>query len=102
MSTKIYNNDLLKKKYDESILATNMVNLNKRIVLFTQILTAEFCVKYIADSNINGGSEDSYLFDTDYILDAQPHINEEDYAAAYKKMFSDKIINKKNKCEKNN
>lgn len=95
MSSKIYNNDLLKKKYDEMTLASNMGNLNKKIVLFTQILTAEFCVKYIAESNTDGGSEDSYLFDTDYILDAQPHISETDYACAYKKIHEEKSTKQK-------
>ena len=62
--------------------------LNKKIILFTQILTAEFCVKYILDLDIDSGSEDSYLFDKNYILESQPHISNEEFDLAYKLLSS--------------
>ena len=35
-----------------------------------------FCIKYIWDPDTDSGSEDSYIYDFDYILDFQPHLNE--------------------------
>ena len=46
---KITNTDLLQNKngYSIDILEKNIIFLNKKILLSTQKLTAEFCVKYI-------------------------------------------------------
>ena len=52
-------------------------------MLCTQILTADFCVKYILNLDIDDGSEDSYLFDKNYILKKQSHITEKDFDIAY-------------------
>ena len=73
--------DLLKNKntYSSEVLEKNVKNFNKKILLATQKLTADFCIKYILDDNIDGGSEDSYLFDVDYILDFQTHLTKEDF-----------------------
>ena len=67
---------LLKNKYQIDILERNVEKLDKKILLATQELTAEFCIKYIWDSDTDSGSEDSYIYDFDYILDFQPHLNE--------------------------
>ena len=67
---------LLKNKYDIDILERNVGKLNKKILLATQVLTADFCIKYIWDPDTDSGSEDSYIYDFDYILDFQPHLNE--------------------------
>ena len=67
---------LLKNKYQIDILERNVDKLDKKILLATQELTAEFCIKYIWDPDTDSGSEDSYIYDFDYILDFQPHLNE--------------------------
>lgn len=73
---KIYNSDLLKNKYSENILIQNIENLSKKIILSTQILSAEFCAKYIfCIDDIDDGDEESYLFDINHISRKQPHIN---------------------------
>jgi len=78
MNKIIFNSDLIKNKYSEDILILHINNLNKRIVLNTQILSAEFCAKYIfCIDNIDNGCEDSYLFDINYILRKQKHIDRE-------------------------
>ena len=88
MSSTITNKDLFNNKYSIDILEKNINMLNKKIILFTQILTAEFCVKYILDLDIDSGSEDSYIFDKNYILESQPHISNEEFDLAYKLLSS--------------
>jgi hypothetical protein len=77
----ITDDDLLNNKYIYSItdLGKNIYNLNKKIILATQKLDAEFCIKYILDMDINNGSEDSYIYDIDYILEFQSHLSYEDF-----------------------
>jgi len=73
---KINNMDLLANKYSEDILIQNVDNLSKKTILYTQILSAEFCAKYIfCIDDINDGDEESYLFGTSHILRRQPHID---------------------------
>ena len=78
---KLIDEDLLNNKYYYSIevLEKNVDHLNKKILLSTQKLTPEFCSKYILDDNIDGGSEDTYIFDVDYILGFQKHLNRQDF-----------------------
>lgn len=78
MNSKIYNYNLLTKQYPESILVENLPHLNKNTILNTQILSEEFCAKYIFSiDNIDDGDEDSYLFDINHILNSQPHLDKE-------------------------
>ena len=69
---KVTNTDLLNNRYKYSIdiLEQNIVenHLDEKILLATQTLTPEFCVKYILDLDIEGGGEESYIFDVCYIL----------------------------------
>lgn len=65
---------LLKQRYDLVTLERNVGKLDKKILLATQMLSAEFCIKYIWDPGIDSGSEDSYIYDFDYILGFQPHL----------------------------
>lgn len=80
----IYDCDIIKNQYDIETLEKNIEHLNEKTVLHTQKLTAEFCIKYILDLNIEGGSEDTYLFDKTHILRTQPHITEKEFDDAYK------------------
>jgi len=79
---KVTNTDLLKNKYKYSIeiLEKNIVenHLDEKILLATQKLTPEFCVKYILNLDIEGGGEESYIFDVCYILQFQKHITEKE------------------------
>ena len=70
MSVKLSDNDLLDNTNAYSVreLEENVLSLNKKIMLATQKLTAEFCAKYILDMDIDSGSEDSYIYDPDYIM----------------------------------
>ena len=66
-------------KFSIEILEQNIHNLNKKILLATQKLTVEFCIKYILDLAIDNGSEDSYIYDVDYILDFQTHLTKQEF-----------------------
>lgn len=66
-------------KYSIEELEKNINNLNKKILLSTQKLSVEFCIKYILDLDINNGSEDSYIFDVNYILSFQKHLTESQF-----------------------
>ena len=72
--------DLLKNRYKYNIqdIEENVYRLNKKIMLATQTLTAEFCVKYILDLDIDNGSEDSYIYDVNYITSFQEHLTKDD------------------------
>jgi len=80
---KVTNRSLYIHKYSMDVLEQNINNLNTKSLLSTQILTPEFCVKYILDLDIDNGSEDSYIFDKNYILKKQPHITESEFDIAY-------------------
>ena len=58
MSMKLTDNDLLANMNAYSVheLEENVLSLNKKIMLATQKLTAEFCAKYILDMDIASGS----------------------------------------------
>ena len=77
---KVTNTDLLanRNKYSIDILEQNIEYLDEKILLATQTLTPEFCVKYILNLDIEGGGEESYTFDVCYILGFQKHITEKE------------------------
>ena len=79
---KVTNTDLLNNRYKYSIdiLEQNIVenHLDEKILLATQKLTPEFCVKYILNLDIESGGEESYIFDICYILSFQKHISEKE------------------------
>ena len=82
----ISNYDLIKNNiYSVERLEKNIDHLNHKLVLYTQTLTAAFCVKYLLDMDIDGGDEDSYLFDVPFILMHQKHISYEEFCVARKK-----------------
>ena len=85
---KVTNSDLLanRNKYSIDILEQNIVknHLDAKILLATQKLTPEFCVKYILDLDIDNGGEESYIFDICYILEFQKHITEDELAKLIK------------------
>lgn len=84
---KLTDQNLLDHKYTYSLsdIEKNVKYLNKKIMLATQYLDARFCIQYILDMDIDNGSEDSYIFDIDYIHSFQPHIKYEDLKDEFKK-----------------
>ena len=81
----LHDDDLLKHPhtYNVSQLEENITRLNKKIMLATQKLTSTFCVQYILDLDIDNGSEDSYIYDYDYILYFQKHLTYQELRDAY-------------------
>lgn len=75
----IYNKDLIGKQHDISVLEHNWHHLSTKLVMKTQVLTADFCVRYIYYMDPDSGSEDSYIYDKEYILSYQPHITGEEW-----------------------
>jgi len=65
-----------KNKYSMDEIMENLDHLNVKILLYTQILTEDFCVEFILDMRMNSGDEDSYLLCEAYILGWQPHLDE--------------------------
>ena len=87
---KISDSDLCNQKYSIDVLEKHIHYLNNKVVLSTQILTAQFCIRYILDMNIESGSEDSYIYDKNYILRRQPHISSEEFDKCFKEYSNDK------------
>ena len=81
----LYDDDLLQhhNTYSETQLEENITRLNKKIMLATQKLTSNFCVQYILDMDIDNGSEDSYIYDFNYILYFQKHLTYQELKKAY-------------------
>lgn len=69
--------DLLKNKYSIEVLEKNIDNLSISRILNTQILTPEFCVKYILNEEYASCVEETYICDFD-VLRRQPHIKSSD------------------------
>jgi len=74
---------LRKKKYDISTLEKNINNLSMKTLLYTQNLTAEFCVKYILNDEYASCIEDTYICIGD-VLNAQKHLTVSDIATVYR------------------
>ena len=74
----ISNMDLKKAKYSIDILEANIERLNIRNLLNTQLLTADFCIKYILSGDYASCQEEMYI-SLDDILKKQPHLHEEDF-----------------------
>lgn len=80
---RINDQDLCKNKYDIDTLIHNINHLYIKTIVNTQILTAEFCVKYILDEKYMTCLEDTYLIDFNYVLQKQPHITKEELRKEY-------------------
>jgi hypothetical protein len=75
--------DLCNETYSLDVLKKNINNLNKKVVLSTQKLTAQFCIKFILDTAIVSGSEASGVYSKQHILKMQPHITNEEFDKYY-------------------
>ena len=88
----ISNDELSKKnQYDIEILEYNASHLELRKLLTTQVLTPEFCITYILNSEKHGScAEDDYFCDSD-ILIYQKHITKEQLMMTRKQMENSNI-----------
>ena len=66
--------DLQNNQYDMKILKENIAAHNLWDILKTQVLTKEFCVKYILNKNYQFSEEDEKITFQD-VLRLQPHID---------------------------
>ena len=73
-----------RNNYTISEIICNIDNLGFKLLLCTQILTAEFCVEYILNDKYVANVEDRLLFCDGYILCHQKHLTKEDFANARK------------------
>ena len=78
--------NLRKTKYDIETLEKHVDSLNMKTCVNTQILTAEFCVKYVLNEDYMSCIEDTYCIDTGYVLRRQPHLTYEEIMSEYKKI----------------
>jgi len=83
---EIDNSDLRINKYNIETLERNVDNLNMKTCVNTQVLTAEFCVKYVLNEDYMSCIEDTYCIDTGYVLKRQPHLTYEEIRHEYSKI----------------
>ena len=77
---------LRKIKYDIEILEENVDYINMKECVNTQVLTAEFCVKYVLNEEYMSCIEDTYCINYGYVLQRQPHLTKEDIFREYAKI----------------
>lgn len=80
---RITNSKLRQCKYSIEELEQNINNLNMKIIVNTQLLTVDFCVKYILNEDYAQCNEEVDLLTLDYVLYNQPHLNEIELTDAY-------------------
>ncbi len=72
------NNDLYLNQYDYETLKTNIYVVSLIDILKTQILTAEFCVKYILNNKFQLADEDQNIT-MELVKKLQPHLTDDDF-----------------------
>ena len=80
---------LRKKKYDIQLLEKNIHNLSMKTLLYTQDLTADFCIKYILNEKYASCVEDTFLSIGD-VLNAQKDITRAAIYQAFNKVYCEK------------
>lgn len=78
--------NLRKEKYDIETLEKNIDTICVKTCVNTQILTAEFCVKYVLNEDYMSCIEDTYCLDIGYVLRRQAHLTREDIMSEYSKI----------------
>jgi len=69
----ISKDDLYKNQYTKDILKANIYSVSLLDILKTQKLDADFCVKYILNSDFQLTPEDQKI-DMEFVKELQPHI----------------------------
>lgn len=77
----ICKNDLYNNQYDYETLKTNIYAVSLIDILKTQILTADFCIKYILNKNFQLADEDQNI-NIALVKHMQPHLTEDDFVRA--------------------
>ena len=85
IKVKITYEELKKYKYTIEELEDNINNLEIKHILHYQILTADFCAKYVLNEKYASCMEDIYLIDVGYVLYHQPHITRDELEKAIEK-----------------
>ena len=73
----ITNADLRKQQYNMDVLIKNIDDLSLKTILYTQKLTASFCIDYLLNDEYMTCVEDEYYFTMDKVLSYQTHLTEE-------------------------
>ena len=76
---------LRRKKYDIQLLEKNIRNFSMKTLLYTQDLTAEFCIKYILNEKYASCVEDTFLSIGD-VLNSQKHLTRSSIYQAFHKL----------------
>ena len=79
-------NMLRNKKYNIDLLEKNINFLSIKTLLYTQDLTADFCVKYILNDKYASCVEDTFIRVGD-VLNAQKHITKKEIYEAFNKIY---------------
>lgn len=79
------NNDIIKNKYSIEELEQNIRPLSMTVLVNYQILTADFCAKYVLDEKNMDSYEEKDRLDYWYVLRKQPHITREQLLESMKK-----------------
>ena len=77
------NSKLRINKYSIAELEQDICHLNMKIIVNTQILTIDFCVKYILNEDYAQCNEEVDLLTIDYVLYCQPHLDKTELRNAY-------------------
>jgi hypothetical protein len=78
--------DLRNVKYDIKTLEKYVDDIHMKTCVNTQILTAEYCVKYVLNEDYMSCIEDTYCIDTGYVLKRQPHLTYAEIRHEYSKI----------------
>lgn len=73
--------DLYKNQYSINILKNNIYAVSLLDILKTQKLTADFCVKYILNTDFQLSNEDQKI-DMELVIYLQPHISRIEFVKA--------------------
>lgn len=83
--TPITNSTLRQHKYSIEQLEKYINDLNMKILVNTQKLTIDFCVKYILNEEYAQCNEEVDLLTVHYVSYNQPHLDEAELLNAYYK-----------------
>lgn len=81
----ITNSTLRQYKYSIEELEKYINELNMKTLVNTQILTIDFCVRYVLNENYAQCNEEIDLLTVVYVAYRQPHLDESELLDAYYK-----------------
>lgn len=89
MSKTITYFDLIKNKYSIAELEANLHHLEIKHILQHQILTSDFCAKYVLNEDYASCQEDLYLIDIGYVLYHQKHLTYDDIIKSLEELLAE-------------